>query len=123
LANSHFVSLQTRQANIEGRGEITLERLVRESLRMNPQRLVVGEVRGAELLAMLQALNTGHSGAATLHANSIIDVMPRLYSMLAGLGISESLLNAQAAAAFHWLIQIDSHRVTKICQFSDLVSS
>ncbi len=63
LQGAHFISLQTRQANVEGKGEISLERLVREALRMRPDRLVVGEVRGAELIVMLQALNTGHRGA------------------------------------------------------------
>ena len=63
LQDSHFISLQTRQANNEGKGEIALDRLVREALRMRPDRLVVGEVRGAELIVMLQALNTGHRGA------------------------------------------------------------
>ncbi|MFM6971580.1 MAG: CpaF family protein [Rhodoluna sp.] len=119
LANVHFVALQTRQPNIEGRGEITLERLVRESLRMNPDRLVVGEVRGAELLAMLQALNTGHRGAATVHANSIEDVLVRLHSMVMGLGVTEANLVAQSTSAFDWLIQTDAQKVVAIKRFEE----
>ena len=121
LSNIHFVSLQTRQPNIEGRGEITLERLVRESLRMNPERLVVGEVRGPELLAMLQALNTGHRGATTVHANSIDDVISRLFSMVISVGVTEKNLIAQANSAIDWLIQIDAQKVDAIKRFEEIL--
>lgn len=115
LQGGHFISLQTRQANVEGRGEISLERLVREALRMRPDRLVVGEVRGAELLVMLQALNTGHRGAgATIHANSFDDVLPRANAIgrLAGLGSADML--EQIQSAFSWLIHVDHRTVVKI---------
>jgi len=112
VGNPEFISLQTRQANVEGRGEVGLERLVRESLRMRPDRLVVGEVRGAELLVMLQALNTGHSGAgATIHANSLDGVAKRLTAIGQAAGLSAEALAAQAASALSWVIQLDAVRV------------
>ena len=84
----NFVSLVARQANIEGRGKLSVENLFREALRMRPDRLVLGEVRGSEFGLMLQALNTGHSGsAATLHANSLEAVPARLV----GLGLLSGL--------------------------------
>jgi pilus assembly protein CpaF len=72
LAGNNTVCLQSRSINVEGQGKITLEQLVREALRMRPDRIVVGEVRGLELMAMLQALNTGHRGATTIHANNLL---------------------------------------------------
>ena len=108
VGNPDFISLQTRQANVEGRGEVGLDRLVRESLRMRPDRLVVGEVRGAELLVMLQALNTGHSGAgATIHANSLQGVARRLTAIGQSAGLSAEALAGQAASAFSWVLQLD----------------
>ena len=81
-AGPNFISLQTRQPNLEGKGEIDLQVLLREALRMRPDRIALGEVRGSELLLLLQALNTGHSGAgATIHANSLHDVPSRLASI------------------------------------------
>ncbi|RKQ89758.1 pilus assembly protein CpaF [Mycolicibacterium mucogenicum 261Sha1.1M5] len=85
----HHIALEARQANIEGVGEVSLERLLREALRMRPDRIVLGECRGAEIATLLAALNTGHEGGAgTLHANRIQDVPARLEAlgMLAGLG-------------------------------------
>ena len=87
----HFVSLESRQANLEGTGEVGMARLVREALRMRPDRLVVGECRGAEVRELLAALNTGHDGGAgTLHANSLADVPARMEALgaLAGLGVT-----------------------------------
>lgn len=87
----HFVCLEARQPNLEGAGEISLARLVREALRMRPDRLVLGECRGAEVRELLAALNTGHDGGAgTLHANSLEDVPARLEALgaLAGLGVT-----------------------------------
>ena len=88
-AHPHVVSLEARQANLEGAGGVGLDRLVREALRMRPDRLVLGECRGAELRDLLSALNTGHDGGAgTLHANSLADVPARLEALgsLAGMG-------------------------------------
>lgn len=123
LQNAHYISLQTRQANIEGRGEITLDRLVRESLRMKPDRLVVGEVRGVELLSMLQALNTGHTGAgATIHANSVEDIPTRLTAIAMAAGVSEQSVLQQASSAFTWLIHADGHCVISIRKLNDVLS-
>ncbi|MEY4018957.1 MAG: hypothetical protein RLZZ590_257 [Actinomycetota bacterium] len=118
LDSGHFVSLQTRQANIEGRGEIGLERLVRESLRMRPDRLAIGEVRGPEFLVMLQALNTGHAGGGvTIHANSILDVPARMQSIGRAGGWSSSDIAEAANSAFRWVIHMKSHRVQALGQF------
>ena len=115
LQGGHFISLQTRQANVEGKGEISLERLVREALRMRPDRLVVGEVRGAELIVMLQALNTGHRGAgATIHANSFDDVLPRVNAIGRLAGFDSKDILEQIESAFSWLIHVDHRKVVKI---------
>lgn len=117
LQSANFVALQTRQSNIEGRGEISLERLVRESLRMRPDRLVVGEVRGAELMVMLQALNTGHRGAgATIHANSLADVMPRINAIARNAGVDAVSIAEQMRSAFSWIIHVDSRKVVQIAE-------
>lgn len=117
LQSPNFVSLQTRQANIEGRGEISLERLVRESLRMRPDRLAVGEVRGVELLVMLQALNTGHRGAgATIHANSLADVMPRVNAIARNAGVDSDSVREQMQSAFSWIIHVDSQKLVQIAK-------
>src|SRR6185436_6846955 len=82
LEQEHVVQLETRPANIEGRGQITIRDLVRNSLRMRPDRIVVGECRGGEALAMLQAMNTGHEGSlTTVHANTADDALARLETM------------------------------------------
>lgn len=95
----HVVALQTRSANAEGAGEVTLAELIRQALRMRPDRLVVGECRGAEVAEMLTALNTGHHGAwGTLHANSAEDVPARLTAMGALAGWSAEALTAQVRA-------------------------
>lgn len=105
LASGHFISLQTRQANIEGAGEIGLERLVREALRMRPDRLAIGEIRGPEFLAMIQALNTGHSGGgATIHANSFEAVTDRLVAIGWQAGWSTEAVVTQVRTAIQWLI-------------------
>lgn len=88
LAQPHIVSLESRPANIEGRGEVTIRDLLRNSLRMRPDRIVVGEVRGGEALDMLQAMNTGHAGSlSTVHANSPRDALARLETMVLYSGI------------------------------------
>ncbi len=117
LDSGHFVALQTRQANIEGRGEIGLDRLVRESLRMRPDRIAIGEVRGPEFLVMLQALNTGHSGGVTIHANSILDVPARMQSIGRAGGWSSSDIAEAAYSAFRWVIHMKNHRMQAAGQF------
>lgn len=119
IQSPNFVSLQTRQANIEGRGEISLERLVRESLRMRPDRLAVGEVRGIELLVMLQALNTGHRGAgATIHSNSLEDVMPRVNAIARNAGVDSISIAEQMKSAFQWIIHVSNRRVVEIARIN-----
>ncbi|MQA09163.1 MAG: TadA family conjugal transfer-associated ATPase [Pseudonocardiaceae bacterium] len=99
-AHPQFVRLIARQANVEGAGEITVRCLVRQALRMRPDRLVVGEVRGSEVCELLNALNTGHEGGAgTLHANSPIEVPARLEALAALGGLDREALHSQLAAA------------------------
>jgi pilus assembly protein CpaF len=109
LGNDFFLSLQTRQANIEQRGEVSLDRLLREALRMRPDRLLVGEVRGAELITMLQALNTGHRGSATtVHANSMQAVPTRLLGIAAASGLDANQVASQIAEAFDFVIHLEA---------------
>jgi pilus assembly protein CpaF len=107
LAGSSIVCLQSRSINVEGQGGITLDQLVREALRMRPDRIVVGEVRGLELVAMLQALNTGHRGATTIHANNLFQVPERLSTIKADLAISDTAFFKMVAAAFDWVIALE----------------
>ena len=89
LQQPHVVRLETRPPNIEGKGEVTQRDLVRNSLRMRPDRIVIGEVRGAEALDMLQAMNTGHDGSlTTVHANTPRDALGRIESMVSMTGIA-----------------------------------
>jgi pilus assembly protein CpaF len=104
----HVVALLARSANVEGAGGIGLAELVRQSLRMRCDRVVVGEFRGAEIVEMLAALNTGHAGgAATVHANSAADVPARLVALAALGGMPDGVLAAQAASALDLVIQLD----------------
>jgi pilus assembly protein CpaF len=110
LQQPHVVRLETRQVNVEGRGEITQRDLVRNSLRMRPDRIVVGEVRGAEALDMLQAMNTGHDGSlTTIHANSSRDALSRVETMVAMTGITFpiSALRNQIASAIDVIIHME----------------
>lgn len=101
------VELTTRPGNHEGIGEVNLEQLVREALRMRPDRLVVGEARGAELLVLLQAMNTGHNGSGfTLHANSIEDAWPRMLAILVGTGATTEFSRLLVTSALSWVIHI-----------------
>ena len=109
LQQPHVVRLETRPPNIEGRGEVTSRDLVRNSLRMRPERIIVGEVRGAEALDMLQAMNTGHDGSlTTIHANTPRDALGRIENMVSMTGISFPIkaLRAQIAAAINIVIQV-----------------
>lgn len=110
LQQPHVVRLETRQVNVEGRGQITQRDLVRNSLRMRPDRIVVGEVRGAEALDMLQAMNTGHDGSlTTIHANSSRDALSRVETMVAMTGITFpiSALRNQIASAIDVIIHME----------------
>ena len=107
LAGSSIVCLQSRSINVEGQGGITLDQLFREALRMRPDRIVVGEVRGLELVAMLQALNTGQRGATTIHANNLFQVPERLSTIKADLAISDTAFFKMVAAAFDWVIALE----------------
>ena len=100
VAHPHVVSLQCRQANIEGAGEIGLGELVRQSLRMRPDRIVVGEMRGAEILDVMLAHNSGHAGGSTLHAGSLERVPARLEALGALAGMQPPHLASQAVGAF-----------------------
>lgn len=108
LDHPHVVALEARQANLEGSGRIGLDVLLREALRMRPDRLVVGECRGPELRELLAALNTGHDGGAgTLHANSLDDVPVRLEALGATAGMSAEAVARQAASALDLVVHLE----------------
>jgi pilus assembly protein CpaF len=124
LAQDHVVSLESRPPNIEGKGAITIRDLVRNSLRMRPDRVVIGEVRGSEALDMLQAMNTGHDGSlATGHSNSPRDMIARLETMvlLAGVDLPVKAIREQISGALDVIIQQSrlkdgSRRITNITE-------
>ncbi|HEX8026986.1 MAG TPA: CpaF family protein, partial [Vicinamibacterales bacterium] len=128
LRQRHVVRLETRPANIEGKGMVKQRHLVINALRMRPDRIVVGEVRGEEALDMLQAMNTGHDGSlTTIHANSPRDALHRLDTMvaMANLNIPDKAVRAQVAAAVHVVVQLtrlsDGHRrVTAISEITGM---
>jgi pilus assembly protein CpaF len=107
LRQRHLVRLESRPANLEGRGEVTIRALVRNALRMRPDRIVVGEVRGAEALDMLMALNTGHEGSlTTVHANSPEDALRRVetLALMAGVGLPHEAVREQVASALQLVV-------------------
>ncbi len=107
----HVVYLEGRPANIEGSGAVTLRDLVRQALRMRPDRLIVGEVRGAEVVDLLNALNTGHSGgAATVHANSAADALVRLELLALQAGLGREAAQQAIATAFRSVVHIERGR-------------
>jgi pilus assembly protein CpaF len=109
LQQKHVVRLETRPPNIEGRGEIVARDLVRNSLRMRPDRIIVGEVRAAEVLDMLQAMNTGHEGSmTTVHANSTRDALARLEAMvgMSGVNLPETLVRQSVSRALNIVLQL-----------------
>ncbi|MGR5300118.1 MULTISPECIES: CpaF family protein [Vibrio] len=110
MQQPHVVRLETRPANIEGKGEISQRELVKNSLRMRPDRIVLGEVRGSEAVDMLSAMNTGHDGSlATIHANTPRDALSRVENMfsMAGWNISTKNLRSQITSAIHLVVQMD----------------
>ena len=124
LQQEHVITLESRPPNIEGSGEVRIRELVRNALRMRPDRIIVGEVRGAETLDMLQAMNTGHEGSlTTIHANSPRDALSRLETLVltAGIDLPLRAIREQIASAFDLLIQISrlvdgSRRITHITE-------
>jgi len=107
LRQRHVVRLESRPANVEGRGEVTIRQLVRNALRMRPDRIVVGEVRGPEALDMLMALNTGHEGSlSTVHANSPEDALRRIetLALMAGIGLPHAAVREQVASALDLVV-------------------
>jgi pilus assembly protein CpaF len=128
LRQTHVVRLETRPANIEGKGMINQRELVKNALRMRPDRIIVGEVRGGEALDMLQAMNTGHDGSlTTLHANSTRDALRRLETMIlmAGSNLTERAMREQISSAIHLIIQIarlsdGSRKVMKVSEITGM---
>ena len=124
LQQEHVITLESRPPNIEGQGEIRIRELVRNALRMRPDRIIVGEVRGAETLDMLQAMNTGHEGSlTTIHANTPRDALARLETlvMTGGVELPHRAIREQISSAFDVLVQISrlvdgSRRVTHITE-------
>jgi pilus assembly protein CpaF len=124
LRRRHVVRLESRPASVEGRGEVTIRDLLRNALRMRPDRIVIGEVRGPEALDLLTALNTGHDGAlSTVHANSPADAMGRLetLALMAGLGLPHAAIAAQVRRGIDLVVQLErlpdgSRRVVEIAE-------
>ena len=121
-SHPHVVRLEARPPNLEGAGGVTLNDLVRQALRMRPDRLVVGEVRGPEVVVLLQALNTGHEGGCgTLHANTAADVPARLEALACAAGLSREAVHSQLAAALDVVVHLvrdpggGRRRVAEIC--------
>ncbi|MGR3310997.1 MAG: CpaF family protein [Candidatus Brocadiales bacterium] len=126
LQQEHVVRLETRPPNLEGKGEVTIRDLVRNTLRMRPDRIIVGEVRGAEVIDMLQAMNTGHDGSlATIHANSPRDALSRLETMISmsGIKIPDKAIRQQISSAIDVIVQVSrlSDGRRKITSISEIV--
>ena len=128
LQQPHVVRLETRPPNVEAKGEIVARDLVRNSLRMRPDRIIIGEVRGAEVLDMLQAMNTGHEGSmTTIHANSPRDALARLEAMIGmgGVQLSESASRQMISRAIHLIAQLSRgtdgrRRLSSICEVTGM---
>jgi pilus assembly protein CpaF len=128
LQQPHVVRLETRPPNIEGKGEVTQRDLVRNALRMRPDRIVIGEVRGGEAIDMLQAMNTGHDGSlTTIHANTPRDALARIETMIqmTGMRLSDRAMRQQIAAALNLVVQVarladGSRRVTSISEITGM---
>jgi len=128
LQQPHVVRLETRPPNIEGRGEVSQRDLVKNALRMRPDRIVIGEVRGGEAIDMLQAMNTGHDGSlTTVHANTPRDALARLETMIqmTGMRLSDRAMRQQVASAINLVLQVarlsdGSRRVTSISEITGM---
>ncbi len=126
LQRKHIVALETRPANVEGSGQITQRELVRNALRMRPDRIIIGEVRGPESLDMLQAMNTGHEGSlSTIHANDTLDALSRLEVMvsMAGFDLSVSVVRRYVASAITLVVHLSRLQggVRRVMRVSELV--
>ncbi|HVC61992.1 MAG TPA: CpaF family protein [Acetobacteraceae bacterium] len=126
LQQPHVVRLETRPASLEGKGEVAQRDLVRNALRMRPDRIIVGEVRGPEAFDMLQAMNTGHDGSmSTIHANTTRDALTRIENMvqMGNMGLPSSAIRGQIVGAVDLIVQVERHRdggrritqVTEVC--------
>jgi len=130
LQQTHVISMEARPPNIEGRNEVTQRDLVRNALRMRPDRIIVGEVRGAEAFDMLQAMNTGHEGSlTTVHANSPRDALSRIENMvlMAGFDLPVRAIREQIASALHLVVQLvrysdGKRRVSNVSEITGLES-
>jgi len=128
LQQRHVVRLETRPPNIEGRGEVIARDLVKNSLRMRPDRIIIGECRGGEVLDMLQAMNTGHEGSmTTVHANTPRDALSRVEAMvgMGGVTMSETLIRQTIARSLNVIIQLSrgtdgKRRITSIAEITDI---
>jgi pilus assembly protein CpaF len=128
LEHEHIVSLEYRPPNIEGKGEVTIRDLVRNALRMRPDRIIVGEIRGGEALDMLQAMNTGHDGSlSTVHCNSPRDALSRIETMvlMAGMDLPVRAIREQVSRAIHLIVHQGrladgSRRVTHITEIQGM---
>lgn len=126
LQQPHVVPLETRQANLEGQGEITMRDLLKNALRMRPDRIIVGEVRGGEAIDLLQAMNTGHDGSmGTLHANNPREALTRMENMvsMAGLNLPSKAVRTQIASAVNLIVQIQRMRdgVRRVTHVTEIV--
>jgi len=128
MQQPHVVRLETRPPNIEGKGEVSQRDLVKNALRMRPDRIVIGEVRGAEAIDMLQAMNTGHDGSlTTIHANTPRDALARLETMIqmTGMRLSDRAMRQQIASAINLVIQVarltdGTRRITSISEITGM---
>ena len=124
LAQPNLVSLESRPPNLEGKGDVPIRDLVKNSLRMRPDRIVIGECRGGEAIDMLQAMNTGHDGSlTTIHANTPRDVISRLevLVLMAGMDLPVSAIREQVASAVHLIVQqtrypCGSRKISKVTE-------
>jgi pilus assembly protein CpaF len=127
LQQPHVVRLESRPPSVEGRGEVTIRDLLRNALRMRPDRIVIGEVRGAEALDLLTALNTGHDGAlSTVHANSPADALSRLetLALMAGVGLPHETIAGQVRRGIDLVVHLErrtdgSRRVAAIAEVGE----
>jgi pilus assembly protein CpaF len=131
LQHPHLVSLETRPPNIEGKGEIPMRILVKNALRMRPDRIIIGEIRGGEALDMLQAMNTGHKGSlTTVHANTPLDALMRVETMalMADIDLPLFAIQEQIKSAINIIVQQErtstgERRITKICELQNVPSA
>src|SRR5690606_5859402 len=126
LQQPHVVRLETRPPNLEGKGEVTMRGLVKNALRMRPDRIILGEVRGGEAIDLLQAMNTGHDGSlGTLHANRPREALTRLENMvnMAGLNLPQKAIREQISSAVNLIIQVARMRdgVRRVSYITEVV--